>query len=119
VEGEYNSKFHSGIGMPPIDRFNLDRNRIKFLTDDAFSAEVFYVEENRKVSKTNVFSINSQRYECPVDLREKAIQVLYDRMRRDRFVVYFDGHRMGEATALDLYANARLRMPETDEARHD
>jgi hypothetical protein len=52
-------------------------------------------------------------------LREKAIQVLYDRMRRDRFVVYFDGHRMGEATALDLYANARLRMPETDEARHD
>jgi putative transposase len=113
VEGEYNSKFHSGIGMPPIDRFNLDRNRIKFLTDDAYSAEIFFVEENRKVSKTNVFSISSQRYECPVDLREKAIQVRYDRMRRDRFVVYFSGQRMGEATVLDLYANARLRLPAT------
>jgi transposase InsO family protein len=110
VEDEYNSKFHSGIQMAPIDRFNLDRNRVKFLTDDVFSAEVFFVEETRKVSKTNVFSINSQRFECPVDLREKTIQVRHDRMRRSRFVVYFAGNRMGEATALDVHANARRRM---------
>ena len=123
VEEEYNSKFHSGIGMAPIDRFNLDRNRLTFLADDAYSAEVFFIEETRKVSKTNVFSINSQRYECPVDLREKTIQVRYDRMRRDCFIVYFDGQRMGEASVLDLYANARLRSPSlgsrTDEVRHD
>jgi putative transposase len=42
VEGEYNAKFHSGIQMAPLDRFNLDRQRIAFLTDDAFTAEVFY-----------------------------------------------------------------------------
>ena len=123
VEEEYNSKFHSGIQMAPIDRFNLDRNRLTFLADDAYSAEVFFIEEDRKVSKTNVFSINSQRYECPVDLREKTIQVRYDRMRCDRFIVYFDGQRMGEASVLDLYANARLRSPSlgsaTDEVRHD
>ena len=119
VEDEYNAKYHSGIGMIPLDRFNLDRNRIQYLTDDAYSAEVFFVEEARRVGKTNVFSINSQRYECPVDLREKTIQVRYDRMHRDRFVVYFDGQRMGEATLLDLVANARLRMPATSEAHHD
>jgi hypothetical protein len=73
---------------------------------------VFFVEEERKVSKTNVFSINSQRYECPVDLREKTIAVRFDRLRSDRFVVYFAGQRMGEANPLDLYANARLRMTE-------
>ena len=116
VEEEYNAKFHSGIQMAPLDRFNLDRNRVKFLADDAFSAEVFFVEEERKVSKTNVFSINSQRYECPVDLREKTIAVRFDRMRADRFVVYFAGQRMGEATPLDLYANARLRMPQIAQA---
>jgi putative transposase len=114
VEEEYNAKFHSGIQMAPIDRFNLDRNRVKFLTDDAYSAEVFFIEEERKVSKTNVFSIQSQRYECPVDLREKTIQVRYDRMHRDRFIVYFDGQRMGEAAVLDLHANARLRAPATE-----
>jgi len=120
VEGEYNSKYHSGIQMIPMDRFNLDRNRIVFLTDDAYSAEVFFVEEDRKVSKTNVFSINAQRYECPVDLREKTIQVRYDRMHRDRFVVYFDGQRMGEANRLDLQANARQwRSPVNGEVRHD
>lgn len=114
VEEEYNAKFHSGIQMAPIDRFNLDRNRVKFLTDDAYSAEVFFIEEARKVGKTNVFSIQSQRYECPVDLREKTIQVRYDRMRRERFIVYFDGQRMGEAAVLDLHANARLRAPAID-----
>ena len=119
VEGEYNSKSHSAIGMTPVDRYNLDRNRVKFLTDDVYSAEVFFVEEIRKVSKTNVFSINSQRHECPVDLREKTVEVRYDRMRRDRFVVYFAGQRMGEATPLDLHANARLRMAPTQGDQHD
>jgi transposase InsO family protein len=119
VENEYNAQFHTGIQMRPIDRFNLDRNRIQFLTDDAFSAEVFFVEADRKVSKTNVFSINSQRYECPVDLREKTIQVRYDRMRQDRFIVYFAGARMGEATLLDLHANARMRLPTISEAKDD
>jgi putative transposase len=119
VEQEYNAKFHSSIQMSPIDRFNLDRNQIKFLSDDSFSAEVFFVEEDRKVSKTNVFSIHSQRYECPVDLREKTIQVRYDRQRRDRLIVFFDGHRMGEATVLDLVANATMRLPAIGESRHD
>lgn len=119
VENEYNTQFHTGIQMRPIDRFNLDRNRIQFLTDDAFSAEVFFVEEDRKVSKTNVFSINSQRYECPIDLREKTVQVRYDRLRRDRFIVYFAGARMGEAALLDLQANARMRLPAISGAQND
>ena len=119
VENEYNAQFHTGIQMRPIDRFNLDRNRIQFLTDDAISAEVFFVEENRKVSKTNVFSINSQRFECPVDLREKTVQVRYDRERRDRFIVYFDGQRMGCASHLDLYANAQMRMTFLQGEHHD
>ena len=81
---------------------------------DAYSAEVFFIEESRKVGKTNVFSVNGLRHECPVDLREKSIQVRYDRMRRDQFIVYFDGQRMGEALLLDLHANARLRAPALD-----
>jgi putative transposase len=75
IENEYNNRHHSGIQMIPVDRFDLDHNRIKFLTDDEYTEEVFFVEVERKVSKTNVFSINSQRFECPVDLRLKAINV--------------------------------------------
>ncbi len=109
IENDYNSQYHSGIQMTPLDRFNLDRGRLSFLCDDETTEEVFYVEENRKVSKTNVFSINSHKYECPVDLRDKKIQVRYDRSRRDRFIVYFNDQRMGEASLLDLHFNANQR----------
>ena len=111
IENEYNAKNHTGIQMVPIDRFNLDHSRIKFLTDDEYTEEVFFIEETRKASKTNVFSINSKKYECPVDLREKSIQVRYDRTRRDQFIVYFNGNRMGKASLLDLHFNANQRHP--------
>lgn len=106
IERDYNSKPHSILQMIPIDRFNLDHARIRFLTDDKYSEEIFFVEEDRKVSKTNVFSINNQKFECPHDFREKKVQVRYDRQRRDRFVVYYGDKRMGEATALNLHFNA-------------
>ncbi len=106
IENEYNSSFHTGIQMIPIDRFNLDQNRIKFLTEDKYSEEVFYVEESRKVGKTNVFPMFKRKYECPVDLRDKKVDVRFDRNKRDRFIVYFNGKRMGQANELNLYVNA-------------
>jgi transposase InsO family protein len=57
IEDEYNHQYHSGIQMKPIDRFNIDQRRIQFLTDDEFTAEVFYLEEERKVSKTSPFKV--------------------------------------------------------------
>jgi putative transposase len=115
IENEYNSKPHAGIQMIPIDRFNLDRQHLKFLTDDEFTEEVFFIEENRKVGKTNVFSINSHQYECPVDLREKTIQVRYDRSKRHRFVVYFNEKRMGDAQLLNLQFHANRRKSRGNE----
>lgn len=107
VENEYNNQYHSGIRMIPLDRFNLDITRVNFIHDDQYNDEVFFIEEERKVGKTNVFSINSTQFEAPVDLRGKTIGVRYSRTSRDRFVVYFNDARMGEATRLDLQANAR------------
>ena len=109
VENHYNSQRHSAIGMTPLDRFNLDHRRIQYLTNDEFTEEVFFIERDRKVSKVNVFSINNQQYECPVDLRSKTIQVRYDRNQQDRFIVYFKGQRMGQAHTLNLIFNAQRR----------
>lgn len=106
IENDYNSAFHSGIQMIPIERFNLDLGRINYLRDDEYAEEVFFVEVDRKVGKTNVFSINNCKFECPVDLRDKKVQVRFDRNRRSRFIVYFNGNRMGEASLLNLHQNA-------------
>ena len=107
IEDQYNNQPHSSIQMKPLDRFNLDHDRITFLANDAFTEEVFFIEEARRVSKVNVFSINNQKFECPVDLRNKTIQVRYNRRQRDCFVVYFNDQRMGEATPLNQYFNAQ------------
>jgi len=108
IENDYNNQSHSAIGMTPLARFNLDYRRIEYLVDDAYTDEVFYVEDNRKVSKVNVFSINNDKYECPVDLRGKTIQVRYDRRDKHHFIVYFNDTRMGEALPLNLYHNAQV-----------
>lgn len=107
IEEDYNHSHHTGIQMKPVNRFNLDLNRITFLTDDEYSEEIFFFEEDRTVGKTNLISINSEKYESPVDLRGKVVQVRFDRSRRDRFIVYFNDKRMGKATVVDLHQNAR------------
>jgi hypothetical protein len=94
--------------MVPLDRFNLDHRRIQYLSNDTFTEEVFFIEEDRKVSKVNVFSINNHKFESPVDLRGKTIQVRYDRTSRDRFIVYYKDQRMGDAVPLNLYLNANM-----------
>jgi putative transposase len=115
IENDYNNQKHSSIQMKPIDRFALDHSRINFLTDDEYTAEVFFIEESRKVSKTNLFSINSQKWECPVDLRDKQIQVRFDRNNKQRFIVYFNDKRMGEASPVNLIYNANLRKANNGE----
>lgn len=100
IENHYNAQPHSSIQMKPLDRFNLDHSRVHYLANDEFTEEVFFVEQDRKVSNVNVFSINNQKYECPVELRGKTIQVRYDRCQQDRFIVYFKEQRMGEASPL-------------------
>jgi len=109
IENDYNNQYHSGIQMCPVDRFNLDHARIHYITDDQYSEEIFFIEEQRKVSKTNVFSINATAFEAPVDLRGKTIHVRYCRTRKDRYIVYFNDKRMGDATALDVHHNATRR----------
>ena len=107
IERDYNHHHHSGIGMKPVDRFNLDHAKLIYLTDSETHAEVFYLEEDRKVNATNLFSFRNQRYECPVDLRGKRIQVRHDRSGNSPLIVYYQDKRMGVASELDLHFNAR------------
>lgn len=105
IEADYNNQFHSGIQMKPIDRFNLDIGRVHYLQDNQYGHEVFYLEADRKVDKTNVFSIHAKRYECPADLRAQTIQVRYDKSL-EVILVYYREKRMGEAKPLDRISNA-------------
>ena len=113
VENEYNATEHSALGMKPIDRFGLDLRRIRFLPPNEANDELFYAEAERKVKKDNTFSLHNIRYETPVDLRDKEVQIRYERHRAGTIVIYYKGQRMGIAKPLDMIANGLLRRKES------
>jgi transposase InsO family protein len=107
VEDEYHQREHSSLGMKPIDRFGLDLGRIRFLPPGDVADELFFVEHSRKVLADNTFSLKNTRFEAPRDLRNRKIQVRFNRLKFDRAIVYFKGERMGEARPVDFIANDR------------
>lgn len=108
VEEHYNATKHSVLGMSPLDRFALDRRRIRYLPPNEVNEELFFVEEDRVVKADNTFSLKNVRYEAPRHLPNRTIQVRYQRKNAHRrLVVYYKGERMGEARALDPVANDR------------
>jgi transposase InsO family protein len=109
LETEYNARPHSSLGMKPIDRFGLDLKRIRFLPPDPANDELFFLEHDRHVSKTNNFQLYKYIFEAPVDLRNQKIQVRFDRLNFEHspVVVYFKNQRIGLATVLDRVANDR------------
>src|SRR3954467_9668586 len=103
--------------MTPLDRCGIDLSRIRFLAPSEPTDELFYAEATRKVKKDNTFSFQSRRYETPVDLRDKGIQLRYDRQRTDTgmsstVIIYHKGQRQGAARLLDAVANGLLRRKE-------
>ncbi len=108
VEEHYNAQLHSVLGLSPLDRFALDRNRVRFLPPNEVNDELFFVEEERHVRADNTFSFKAVRFEAPRHLPERTIQVRFERRRpAARVIVYYKGERMGEARPLDAVANDR------------
>ena len=112
VEEHYNAQVHSILGMSPLDRFALDRHRVRFLPPNEANDELFFVEEDRHVRADNTFSFKSVRFEAPRHLPDRTLQVRFQRKAPTaRVIVYYKGERMGPARPLDPVANDRPPQP--------
>ena len=108
AEELYNAQKHSVLEMTPLDRFALDRSRVRYLPPNQANDELFFVEEDRTVRADNTFSFKSVRFEAPRHLPDRTIQIRFERKRpAQRVIVYYKGERMGEARPLDPVANDR------------
>lgn len=107
VEEDYNNRVHSTLEMKPIDRFGIDRQRIRFLSPNQANDELFYIESERTVRADNTFSLKGKRYEAPADLHSRKIKVRYDRLKSDTAIVYYKEVRIGVARPVDFLANDR------------
>ncbi len=114
VEEQYNAQTHSVLQMTPLDRFALDRSRVRYLPPNQANDEMFFVEEDRHVRADNTFSFKSIRYEAPRHLPDRTIQIRFQRKRpADRVIVFYKGERMGEARTLNPVANDRKPAPKS------
>jgi len=112
AEEHYNAQVHSVLGMSPLDRFALDRSRVRYLPPNETNDELFFVEEDRHTKADNTFSFKAKRFEAPRHLPDRSIQVRYERRTpTTRVIVYYKGERMGEARILDAIANDRKQSP--------
>lgn len=112
VEDEYNATEHTALSMKPIDRFGLDLKRIRFLPPSDANDELFYAEDERTVKQDNTFSFRSIRYETPVDLKGKQVQLRFERVEGGPVILYYKNQRMGPARPLDAIANGLMRRKE-------
>jgi putative transposase len=113
VEHSYNATEHDALGMKPIDRFGIDLNRVRFLAPSEHSDELFYAEATRQVKKDNTFSFEGRRYETPVDLRNREVQLRYNRgCSVSPIILYYQNERLGAARLLDAVANGLARRKE-------
>lgn len=109
VEEHYNAQPHATLGMPPLDRYALDRTRIRFLPPNEANDELFFVEEDRNTRADNTFSFKGIRFEAPRHLPDRTIQIRFRRSEPlARVVVYYKTERMGEARRLNMVANDRV-----------
>ena len=116
AEDDYNMHEHSVLKMRPIDRFGLDLSRIRFLPPNEANDELFFVEEERTVLADNTFSLRRIRFEAPRDLRNRKIQVRFDRRNFGRAIVFFKAERMGEAKPVDFVGNDRKPQTKPEQA---
>ena len=94
--------------MTPLDRFALDRSQVQFLPPNEVNDELFFVEEDRHVRRDNTFSFKGTRFEAPRHLPDRTVQIRFQRKApSQRVIVFFQGHRMGDAKPLNPIANDR------------
>lgn len=112
VEEDYNAHQHSVLEMTPLERFALDRARVRYLPPNQTNDELFFVEEDRTVRADNTFSFKTRRFEAPRHLPDRVVQIRFERRRpSEHVIVYYKGERMGDARPLDPVANDRKPLP--------
>ena len=106
VEEHYNAQKHSILQMTPLERFALDRARLRYLPPNQANDELFFVEEDRHVRADNTFSFKNTRYEAPRHLPDRTIQIRFQRKSpRQPGCRLLQRRAHGRARPLDPVAN--------------
>lgn len=100
---EYNTRFHSGIGMSPIQCYLNEVEAVRPAPQDL--PRLFRSREIRTVSKARTVSLNSVLLEVPLGYTGRKIELRFTSM--DEVEAFYDGTSLGILKPVDLHANSR------------
>lgn len=102
---EYNNRWHSGIGMSPVERYISDLEAVRPAPADL--PPLFRFREERVVSAARTVSFSGRLLEVPLGYGGKRIELRY--FSRDGEVeAFFDGRSIGMLRPVDLVHNGTV-----------
>lgn len=101
LEVAYHQKVHNSFKQRPVDRYQKDDHPIRMLPPHEL-AEVFLLEETRKVDKTGCISLLGGTFEVQTKLSGSKIQVRFDPHDLSLIQVWKDGERFEDAKPMKL-----------------
>jgi len=109
LEVAYHQKVHNSFKQRPMDRYQKDDHPIRRMPPHEL-AEVFLLEETRKVDKTGCISLLGHSYEVESVLSGQSIQVRFDPMNLDEVQVWKEGTQYENARKLVLRNSKKPRQ---------
>ena len=109
---EYNNRYHSGIGMSPMERYMGDIKAVRPAPQNLPSH--FRTRVERTVSKCRTVSIDGVLFEVPMGYAGYKIELRYFSL--DGIIeAYMDGKKIGVAERVNLVANSNAHRKGGDE----
>jgi putative transposase len=114
LEVAYHQKIHNSFKQRPVDRYNKCEHPIRHIPPHEL-AEIFLLEETRKVDKTNCISLLGMIYEVEAGLAGESIQVRFDPYEMSVVQIWKDGERCKDARVLEKLSMQRAKVKEPAE----
>lgn len=111
LEVAYHQKVHNTFKQRPADRYHKCEHPIRRIPPHEL-AEIFLLEETRKVDKTSCISLMGTTYEVEPGLVREEIQLRFDPYDMSVIQVWKDGKRRKDARMLQMLSMQRAKASE-------
>lgn len=101
----YNCRFHSAIGMSPVERYINDIEAVR--PAPANLPELFRFRETRIVSESRTVSFNKRLYEVPLGYSGKTIELRFFSSEGE-IEAFYNDKSIGKLRPVDFVHNSRI-----------
>ncbi len=123
LRDKYHARAHSGIGMRPIDRYQISiRDYPRKRVDEESLEEHFLVTTHRSVGKDSTVSLNTVTFEVPPQYIGRRVELKFSQDRPGDVFLYDNGRRITKITSVDAQLNGQIYKPSpriSDVALHE